>query len=221
MWRAAKNILPTRLNLSTKGVEIEMLCPLCHLDVERVDHFLLKCHMARLVWFSTQLGIYVPLHSDLKKWMLEWLTCKDSYAVQIFCTTLWQLSYARNNVVFNKKIFLSHFSGSCSHGFRPRLLNSKVLNPSQPDWRPPAESWTKINVDAGCFKDGYTGWGMLIRNHMGEVLFAATKREYLNVEPTLAEALGVRWSLILAKEQQLNKVIVESDAELVVNCINN
>lgn len=60
-----------------------------------------------------------------------------------------------------------------------------------------------------------------VRNHKGEVLLAASKRENLSMDPSLAEALGIRWGLQLAKEQQLNKVIIESDAAGVVNCIND
>lgn len=40
------------------------------------------------------------------------------------------------------------------------------------------------------------------------------------VDPTIAEALGVKWSLQIAKELQLQKIVIESDAAEVVNCIN-
>jgi len=36
----------------------------------------------------------------------------------------------------------------------------------------------------------------------------------------LAEALGLRWCLSVAKDLRLNKVVVESDAATVVDCIN-
>jgi len=36
----------------------------------------------------------------------------------------------------------------------------------------------------------------------------------------LAEALGLRWWLSVAKELLLNKVVLESDAATVVDCIN-
>lgn len=37
--------------------------------------------------------------------------------------------------------------------------------------------------------------------------------------PVLAEALAIRWSLQIAKEQGLLNCIIESDAEVVVKCI--
>ena len=39
MWRAMLNKLPTRVNLDRKGIEVDsLLCPICHEDVETVNH---------------------------------------------------------------------------------------------------------------------------------------------------------------------------------------
>jgi hypothetical protein len=50
-------------------------------------------------------------------------------------------------------------------------------------------------VDAVCFSNGYTAWGLSIHNQIGESIFSACKRESLSVEPVMAEALGIRWAL--------------------------
>lgn len=49
---------------------------------------------------------------------------------------------------------------------------------------------------------------------------AACKREEVDLSPMLAEALGLRWCLSVAKYLCLNKVVVESNAAAVVDCIN-
>jgi hypothetical protein len=54
----------------------------------------------------------------------------------------------------------------------------------------------------------------------GEVSFVATKFERIELFAVLAEALGTEWRLLLKKKQNLNRVIIESDDEEVVNCIN-
>lgn len=40
------------------------------------------------------------------------------------------------------------------------------------------------------------------------------------MEPTLAKALGVRWSLELARNQQWHKIIISTDALVVADCIH-
>ncbi|GKD38235.1 RNA-directed DNA polymerase, eukaryota [Tanacetum coccineum] len=49
-WRVRLDKLPTRLNLSLKGVEIfSIMCPLCN-SVESASHLFFSCHVARLIW---------------------------------------------------------------------------------------------------------------------------------------------------------------------------
>lgn len=88
LWRLAKNSLPTRFNLSRKGVQVDLLCPLCFQAVERQEHLFMQCPLAALVWFSSPLGIHVPSCVDLNEWMMSWLTCEDKLATQLLCTTL-------------------------------------------------------------------------------------------------------------------------------------
>lgn len=127
------------------------------------------------------------MHTDLNKWMLEWLTCKDPYDSQIFCTTLWKLWCARNNVVFNDQAFdpitVAVATLELVHEYNhanPRLNTQAIQVPQL--WKPPADSWTKTNVDVGCFKDCHTRWGMVVSNHKGEVLFAESKRDNLSMD---------------------------------------
>nr|GEU35318.1 RNA-directed DNA polymerase, eukaryota [Tanacetum cinerariifolium] len=50
-WRARLDKLPTRLNLSLRGVEISsIMCPLCNSSVESASHLFFTCHVARLIW---------------------------------------------------------------------------------------------------------------------------------------------------------------------------
>ncbi|PNY15370.1 replication protein A 70 kDa DNA-binding subunit [Trifolium pratense] len=90
---------------------------------------------------------------------------------------------------------------------------------SKPFWTPPKRGHIKVNVDAGCFADGRTGWGMVARNSAGLVIHSATKVELLTVSPLLAECLGLRWVIPWAAEQNFSNVVFETDAEMVVNCI--
>ncbi|WJX83405.1 hypothetical protein P8452_66068 [Trifolium repens] len=86
-------------------------------------------------------------------------------------------------------------------------------------WSPPKLGFVKVNIDAGCFNDSYTCWGLLCRDHQGNVQAAATKRERITCSSNLAEDLGLRWCLQWIMDKNLQNVVVEMDSENVVNCI--
>lgn len=60
---------------------------------------------------------------------------------------------------------------------------------------------------------------MIVRDHEGNVSFATTKFERTTISPTMAEALSLRWCLQWAKEQELGSLIIETDAEVIVKCL--
>ncbi|GJR04269.1 RNA-directed DNA polymerase, eukaryota, reverse transcriptase zinc-binding domain protein [Tanacetum coccineum] len=50
-WRVRLDKLPTRSNLSLRGVEISsILCPLCNSSMESAHHLFFTCYVARLMW---------------------------------------------------------------------------------------------------------------------------------------------------------------------------
>ncbi|GJW19101.1 RNA-directed DNA polymerase, eukaryota [Tanacetum coccineum] len=60
-WRVSLDKLPTRLNLSLRGLDIpSIICPLCSIAVESTSHILFSCQLAR------QLMIKVVLWWDLE-----------------------------------------------------------------------------------------------------------------------------------------------------------
>lgn len=51
LWRAKRSLLPCRLQLAFKGIEIDTLsCPICHFAVEDQDHALLACWAVYDIW---------------------------------------------------------------------------------------------------------------------------------------------------------------------------
>lgn len=100
MWRLEKNILPTRQNLQRKGIYLDTLCPICHADVETVEHLFMNCQLAKLSMFASPLGSHAPINTDMHCWLLEWLTCRIKEGSQLFCVILWKLWYERNQAVF-------------------------------------------------------------------------------------------------------------------------
>ncbi|GJU21316.1 RNA-directed DNA polymerase, eukaryota, reverse transcriptase zinc-binding domain protein [Tanacetum coccineum] len=77
-WKVKLDILPTRLNISKRGMNIEsILCPLCEKNVESSSHIFFTCPISReifrkvLLWWE----IDVVMVSSYDEWLelLEWL----------------------------------------------------------------------------------------------------------------------------------------------------
>ncbi|GKD63196.1 RNA-directed DNA polymerase, eukaryota, reverse transcriptase zinc-binding domain protein, partial [Tanacetum coccineum] len=107
-WKVKLDILPTRLNISKRGMDIEsILCPLCEKNVESSSHIFFTCPISReifrkvLPWWE----IDVVMVSSYDEW-LEWLLnirlhSKHKELFEGVCYVLWW--YIWN--IRNKSIF--------------------------------------------------------------------------------------------------------------------
>jgi ribonuclease HI len=227
LWRLAKNILPTRANLAKKGVQIENLCPLCNSEPETIDHTFLHCQIARLTWFASQIGVHAPQSMPLNQWLLQGLTCEETMGAQLFCVLLWKIWGARNNLIFNSKpvnpievaqdamSFVQELPSYHQARNPTSLQNDHVTELSLPS------APNVFYVDASCFSGTATGWGMVVYNHLGHVVLSACRKDLIDIEPVLAEAMGVRWCLQQAITSNMMDIVIFSDAATVVNCINS
>jgi ribonuclease HI len=165
----------------------------------------------------------MPIHL----WLLQGLTCDDTRGAQLFCVLMWKIWNARNNLIFNNKIvdpiaiahdamsFVNELSSHSHNNIDTPMLDTDVASQSLPT------APNVFYVDAGCFTGDATGWGMVIYNQSGHVVLSACRKELIDVEPVLAEALGVRWCLQKAIELNLKDIVIVSDAAIVVNCFNS
>ncbi|KAK3219971.1 hypothetical protein Dsin_013941 [Dipteronia sinensis] len=91
-----------------------------------------------------------------------------------------------------------------------------------PSWRPPDCGTLKINRDAAVDSmTGKIGIGVIIRDSRGEVLASSAQTISASLSASTAEALAVFSCLIFARDSGLSPVIIESDAQVVVNLINS
>ncbi|GJT92828.1 RNA-directed DNA polymerase, eukaryota [Tanacetum coccineum] len=73
-WWLASNKLPTRFNMSVRGLEIQsMVCPVCHVGVETSDHLFFSCLvassiMAKVLGWWGILDIDISSYQDWVKW---------------------------------------------------------------------------------------------------------------------------------------------------------
>ncbi|QHO42427.1 uncharacterized protein DS421_5g154070 [Arachis hypogaea] len=88
-------------------------------------------------------------------------------------------------------------------------------------WRLPLPGWVKCNVDA-VFIEGFSGGATVavFRDHT-ENLLTASNSKIVATSPLATEALTVREALIIAKNLQLEKIIIESDNLILIQALKS
>ncbi|GJV01597.1 RNA-directed DNA polymerase, eukaryota, reverse transcriptase zinc-binding domain protein [Tanacetum coccineum] len=95
-WRVSLDKLPTRLNLSLRGVDIpSTLCPLCSIIVESSSHLLFSCHLARSLthkiarWWDLDIQDFNS-YGDWLIWLNNiWLPSKLKEILEGTCYITW------------------------------------------------------------------------------------------------------------------------------------
>ncbi|KAF3951697.1 hypothetical protein CMV_022679 [Castanea mollissima] len=49
-WHLCWNAIPTMVNLNKRGIQVDVLCPICKNEEEDVEHAVLNCELAKAVW---------------------------------------------------------------------------------------------------------------------------------------------------------------------------
>ncbi|XP_021971289.1 uncharacterized protein LOC110866451 [Helianthus annuus] len=112
IWRAVLDRIPTRDALAIRNIQLpSVLCVLCNICNESVDHLLISCQYAQLVWTAISLWVKIPI----PRYMLSLvglmehiqshcsLQDKKKAVYVIIAATCWTLWRVRNNVFFNGK----------------------------------------------------------------------------------------------------------------------
>ena len=92
LWKACKNILPTKLHLKAHGVSKDGRCDMCRLE-ETSGHALWSCRMAEDVWCGTRLKL--PYFQDPLRdfidivWEIKERCARVNW--ELFATTVWGL----------------------------------------------------------------------------------------------------------------------------------
>ena len=219
------NALPTFVNLQRRGINICDICPTCGKEPESNFHVFVKCEVARRVW-SCWVNSHIDLldeNMDIIDIAMKLVELGTSCDLEVFLGAAWAIWYNRNKIVhevssqhsdqiwcFAEKYIRESKSTSmvCSQG------SAKTDG----KWTAPPPGYVKINVDGATSEnEKNSSVGVIIRDVDGNVLAACCK--YLQGQYSVeeVEALAMECGLLLAKEQKLFHVILESDALIVVS----
>lgn len=109
-WRVFLDKLPTRLNISLRGVEIpSILCPICNASVESSSHLLFTCPFARQVRSKVLRWWELDDHDfcSYEEWLLWFKSIRMSSSLKAMfegvCYVMWWAIWRfRNRLLFDK-----------------------------------------------------------------------------------------------------------------------
>ena len=198
-WRACVNGLPTRMNMVTRGIDVDASCPLCGKEGESTKHAILYCKKICDVWWfwqSCPINLLAETNDvvNVALRIMEAGTCHD---LEIFFVTAWSIWYNRNRVAHEAQGSPSiHIWGTAQRALNDYNVATvvKLLRQQPPEvgWNAPPSGLHKINVDGATSEDGRpSGVGVVIRDCRGMVVAASAKVLPAQYSVEVTEALAV------------------------------
>ncbi|KAF7822031.1 putative ribonuclease H-like domain, reverse transcriptase zinc-binding domain-containing protein [Senna tora] len=232
LWRAIREILPTCTALANRGMNVDTKCVLCNCNDESCIHALIGCDSLGDFWQKTELPFVTEWQEGLN--FMEWfdlaLTQWSDRETELFAIAAQRLWFRRN------KARLDGSAKSLDHVWEGVLntwlmvnnredeksTQSTFMDPSSSSvrWHPPDWRTIKINVDASCRSNGEQQIGCVMRNDDGRCLMAMSKKVETGATIEYVEALAVLEGMKQAQLMCCNRIIIESDAQRVVNLLN-
>lgn len=239
LWRMLSYALATKERLTSRGMNINPVCPRCGRCNESINHALFTCTSSIVIWRLSNLSCVRPhslsdnlednftnilnslqnnLLSDIEKLLPFWL--------------LWRIWKSRNNLVFNK--FRESFSKTVllakaetkewveltkkqSRGTEGQQRSSVISKV----WKAPPQQFVKCNFDAGFnIHSLRANGGWIIRDHRGFPNHWGALELGHAGSPLEAETKALLAALQQAWIRGYTKIVFEGDCDLLITLIN-
>ncbi|KMS97072.1 hypothetical protein BVRB_7g179330 [Beta vulgaris subsp. vulgaris] len=226
LWRATWDILPHNVNLKKKRAVEESKCIRCGLE-ETTLHCFRDCEWVREAWAKDGTVWQCASVVNFKEWLAWIFEFFPKEQQEVFVMKIWQLWKCRNELIFQNTL--------CSAGLAWEraidiLRHHRKFNGSKREgvkrakdrWLLPSPGFIKINVDAAVNGEYCrVGLGMVARDENGQVLRAWSRTMSHDWPAEKAEAAAVLWATEEAIAQGWSNVVLESDAQVIINAINS
>ena len=231
MWLCSHNSLPNSEILASRGLNLDSVCAIFHLEIESVDHLLRRCTVAQEFWCKLKVPreLLATFDQHVKMW-LE-VDCSSRVVSEhlgiVFPMGIWHLWLARNRFQFKTGVVdnLSHtrcIKDSAEFfaiGSKDRC--NKMKKVIRVAWEKPPLGWLKLNTDGSALGNpGKAEGGGLIRDHQGNWIRGFARAHGYSTS-SLAELWALRDGLEIAKDLGINNLIVEMDTLSIVLLMNN
>ncbi|CAN1347694.1 hypothetical protein LINPERPRIM_LOCUS41211 [Linum perenne] len=107
MWRFLRNIIPTRVALNRRGIEMTLACGCCDDGEESLEHLFLLCPVATRCWevagMSSEIQAAMLDGGGAADWLNRIISSPDRGRVQKGVALVWSLWRERNDRVWNRQ----------------------------------------------------------------------------------------------------------------------
>lgn len=229
LWRACREILPTKANLCKRKVITDPSCPICGLAEDTSIHILWECPSARYVWSECGRKLQKssfggPSFCHVAEEIFK--RCEVA-EINIFVGLVRKIWFRGNTVVhggpFLHPNLMVQQAEEAAAAFASVQTTGSITEPrpSQDKWVPPPFGWYKINWDAAlCRWREKTRVGAVIRDWEGKTMDVRGLTRSGCLDPLAAEAWAGTQALELGKEMGLSQILLEGDAKVVVEAVN-
>jgi hypothetical protein len=230
-WRLAQNGLAVGGELQRRKIKDGVRRIACNRE-ETLHRRFWSCPHSSQTWEllreQSRLALATPpadcrSHAEFKLWMLEWIARLKPAELELVMTALYQIWHTRNDArdeliiedpqrTARRIMFLLEEWRAVTGSVKTPGVKEKVR------WRPPEAAWHKLNIDGAWMAEGNTGGGGVnVRDHNGRALACASYFFPSAMDPEAAELLACRRALMLAKDMNVDRVLLETDCMGAVN----
>jgi hypothetical protein len=233
LWRFAHDCLPSGVQLTHRQIPTSDSCVFCGRE-ETIVHSLLVCQHAQEVWRLIKSSFRIQLNMrdilSTKSWLFDFLSDSTDLETTVLAVTFWHIWESRNEVRNNHAQpnpyrtaakSIAYVDLIVQHCFKPEPdKRRETLAPRK--WSPPPPDRVLVNVDAALFEDiQRMASGVVIRDHLGHCLLAASEPLLGFTSPEVAEALALRRAVALACDRGFDKVTFASDCLSLIQRVNS
>lgn len=229
IWRAFSNILPVMSNLRQKRAVQYDKCPICHCHEETIEHCLLLCDWAQMVWFGSDVHYRVDRQQirSFEEWFVgtvEGAKLRKRERAEFItmlaysCWMIWkcrcEFVHGGSKIDVERTIQGIRFLVSEWTSNQGNEMVIKASKEKDVGWKKPEEDFVKINYDASlklpCFSAGI---GVIVRDEEARMIDGANF--IINASSVLAaEASALKCGVKLAVEKDYRNVTFEMDSRI-------
>jgi len=232
LWRLAHQCLPTRNNLTTRGIPCEDSCVVCDSFAESHIHLFFVCIKAKECWESIGMGNLIRelLHqaNNFTTLLFDFLDRLSNHQQLLVVILLWSLWKSRNaklwessdtpaTVIITRAKEILH-EWTCMQRAKPQVQNTNHII----SWVKLPSGVIKCDVDAAIFHNNtIVGYGICFRNSEGQ--FSMAKSAFFPSSMTVlkVEATALLEAIKLAASLGFQAVQFETNCMTFANTIHS
>ncbi|KAF4347944.1 hypothetical protein G4B88_014951 [Cannabis sativa] len=227
LWRMFHHWLPTKIELTRRGMALDTRCDLCNQQEEDICHALWLCPKTLKLWKHLGSLQHFPSLITNAADFIWWL--KDHIPKDVFLKFIgfsWLVWQRRNSFIFqhkalNDQMWINWASDLLELHLGSNQKSPPTIAPKQVlHWLPPPIDFYLINADASLVV-GQPGFSLsaVIRDSKGSLVVAEVEFTPGCSTVLLAEAAAILLSLKLAIRWSIFKAKVCSDSHTIIHAI--